>query len=375
MSSKPIDIGIAKGAGAGLMAGPVGAAIGAGVGLFSDVTSYLLGQHSTKQQYKYNRRLMLEQNELNRLNFDYANAYNAPVEQRKRLAAAGLNPDLMYSNGAPLTTLPLGNPSSGSVSAAPVPSGGLINGALAATQLQSQQSQIELNKSTANLNNANADRIRQDTPNPHLTLTLVNSMLDKFGLRPTDPDVTKWSMRYATTADVNNVLNVVNSLKTWSDYQTSQAVLPAQKAQAALQEAVAKGQLQNSDVVQALIKMPLQQYNNLQGEYKKLFAEIGLIDKKGQLVDAQVATEKVRKLLLDSELSLNKAQLDSIEHSNIWNILNDLLHGEGDWKDKLIDVVAIGFMCLGGMNVKFNKTTRNDMRTTNVNNNIRTSNK
>lgn len=359
MSSKPIGTGTATGAATGSLAGPVGAAIGAGVGLFSDVTSYLLGRHSTKQQYKYNRRLMLEQNELNRQNFDYANWYNSPVEQRKRLAAAGLNPDLMYSNGAPLSTLPLGNPSSGSVSASPVPSGGLINGALAATQLQSQQSQIELNKSTANLNNANADKIRQDTPNPRLTLSLVNGLLDKFGFRPTDPEVTKWSMQYATSADVNNVLNVVNSLKTWSDYQTSQAILPAQTAQAALQEAVANGQLQNTPVIQALIKMPLQQYENLQREYEKMFKEMGLIDKQGRLCEAQEATERVRKLFIESQTNLNKAQLDSIEHSNIWNILNDLLHGDGDWKDKLIDVVALGFMALGGMNVNFNKNTKN----------------
>lgn len=350
MSSIPIGSGTATGAATGSFPGPVGAAIGAGVGLFSDVTSYLLGQHSTKQQYNYNRRLMLEQNELNRQNFDYANWYNSPVEQRKRLAAAGLNPDLMYSNGAPLQTLPLGDPSSGSVSAAPVPSGGLVNGALAATQLQAQQSQIELNESTANLNNANADKIRQDTPNPHLTLSLVNGMLDKFGLRPTDPEVTKWSLQYATTADVNNVLNVVNSLKTWSDYQTSQAILPAQKAQASLQEAVAKGQLKDTPVIQSLIKMPLQQYENLQAEYKKLFKEMDLLDKQGNLCEAQEATERVRKLFIESQTSLNNAQLNSIQHSNIWNLLHDIVKGDGDWKDKLIDVVALGFMCLGGMN-------------------------
>ena len=351
----------------------VSLAEGAGLGLFSDVTSYFLGRHNVKQQYKYNRRLMLEQNELNRQNFDYANAYNSPVAQRKRLAAAGLNPDLMYSGGAPLQTLPMGNASSGSVSAAPVPAGGLINGAMAASQLQAQQSQVELNKSAAALNKAHADKIRQDTPNPTLTLNLINQMLDKFGMRPNDPDVTKWSMQYATTADVNNVLNVVNCYKTWTDYESAQAVLPAQKAQASLQEAVAKGQLANSDVVNALIKMPLQQFENLQREYEKMFKEMGLIDKNGNLVDAQVATEKARKLFIESETNLNKAQYDSIQHSNLWTLLNDLLNGEGDWKDKLIDVVAIGFMCLGGMNINVNRSTRNDMRTTNVNNNIRTS--
>lgn len=78
--------------------------IGAGV---SAIGSLFSGQ----QSYKNNKKLLAQQNAYNVAMADKAyerdldmwnrqNAYNSPSEQIERLKAAGLNPNLMYGNGA-----------------------------------------------------------------------------------------------------------------------------------------------------------------------------------------------------------------------------------------------------------------------------------
>lgn len=47
-----------------------------------------------------NKELVEQQNKLNIEQWNRENAYNAPIEQMRRLKAAGLNPNLIYGNGA-----------------------------------------------------------------------------------------------------------------------------------------------------------------------------------------------------------------------------------------------------------------------------------
>lgn len=66
-----------------------GAAVSAGSGIAGAIAN----RRSQKRAYEYNRALMREQYELEREQQDYQNFYNSPAEQRKRMEAAGFNPN------------------------------------------------------------------------------------------------------------------------------------------------------------------------------------------------------------------------------------------------------------------------------------------
>lgn len=72
---------------------------------------------SVNQTNKANERMQQQQNEWNAFMWKKNNEYNSPVEQMKRLRAAGLNPDLMY--GSPSAAV--GNSSSPASGSNPVP--------------------------------------------------------------------------------------------------------------------------------------------------------------------------------------------------------------------------------------------------------------
>lgn len=61
--------------------------------LASSIFSNVFGQAQSKELMKY-------QNELQQQSIDKMNEYNTPANQMKRLAAAGLNPNLVYGHGA-----------------------------------------------------------------------------------------------------------------------------------------------------------------------------------------------------------------------------------------------------------------------------------
>lgn len=73
-----------QGAAAGTAVAPgIGTAIGAGVGAIGGLADTLI------------------QNRMNRRNQDRQNAYNSPAAQMQRYREAGLNPNLIYSQGSP----------------------------------------------------------------------------------------------------------------------------------------------------------------------------------------------------------------------------------------------------------------------------------
>lgn len=84
---------------------PVGAAVTAAANIYS-----------THETNKSNERMQQAQNEWNASMWEKNNEYNSPVEQMKRLRAAGLNPDLMYSGSSAF-----GNSSSPAQGSNPIP--------------------------------------------------------------------------------------------------------------------------------------------------------------------------------------------------------------------------------------------------------------
>lgn len=97
---------------ANILNSPIAAAgVSAGGSLLGSVIGGLFGNYSQKkaneqnqlylaQQFEYNRRLQEQEYQQNLAQWNLENEYNSPSEQMARLAAAGINPHLAYSNGS-----------------------------------------------------------------------------------------------------------------------------------------------------------------------------------------------------------------------------------------------------------------------------------
>lgn len=78
----------------------VGAAIAAGVSaIASSITSAASKKRQQQRQNAYNRQAMELENQLNKQAWDEQNEYNLPANQMQRFKDAGLNPNLVYSQG------------------------------------------------------------------------------------------------------------------------------------------------------------------------------------------------------------------------------------------------------------------------------------
>lgn len=73
-------------------------------GIFGGFANNLIGAQISniqgKQQFARQKKLMAYQNQMNVQNWNMQNRYNSPANQMKRLKDAGLNPALVYGNGA-----------------------------------------------------------------------------------------------------------------------------------------------------------------------------------------------------------------------------------------------------------------------------------
>ena len=113
-----------------------------------------------------NRKEIARQNELDRQfqldMWNRTNDYNSPIKQMERLKAGGLNPNLVYGNGAtttannitPMASKPLPAPNTGQV---------LQSGIMQIADLEQKRMQNDLVASQIFNNGLLADKIKQDT--------------------------------------------------------------------------------------------------------------------------------------------------------------------------------------------------------------------
>lgn len=124
----------------------------------------LIGLAGSYLQHKYNQKLSEQAFNQNVEMWNMQNAYNSPIEQRKRLEQAGLNPALMYGNG-----------------------GGSTGNANQMPQYQSFGQDITQNLMTglqmaqvyANVRKTNAEAQKQELENPYVGAT-AQAILDNY---------------------------------------------------------------------------------------------------------------------------------------------------------------------------------------------------
>jgi hypothetical protein len=73
---------------------------GGAFGMAGTIISAIAQKYATRANMDYQNEWAYRQREWALQDRDYQNWYNSPVEQRKRMIAAGINPALMYGNGS-----------------------------------------------------------------------------------------------------------------------------------------------------------------------------------------------------------------------------------------------------------------------------------
>lgn len=94
-----------------------------------------------KQSYKYSKKLMTYQNQLNVENWNRVNEYNLPINERQRLLKAGINPNFGQGSSAAQT---ISGPTA-TMEAAGADLGSMVDAGMQAYQMKKQTDNIEAN--------------------------------------------------------------------------------------------------------------------------------------------------------------------------------------------------------------------------------------
>jgi len=136
---------------------PVEALIGAGSGLLGGIMNQIFADKSAKKAYQRQLDFWNKQND-----------YNLPVNQMKRLEAAGLNPNLVYGSGATTMSAQLSSvrPSSAEIGSGIAAAGNLVaQTALLKAQKANIEADTELKKTEARKKGTDADLNEYDLNN------------------------------------------------------------------------------------------------------------------------------------------------------------------------------------------------------------------
>lgn len=170
---------------------------GLGSGLVSGIASIFGGVQQNKMIDKqiaaqkeenalnraYNKELAAYQNRMNVAQWQRENEYNSPVNQMKRLRAAGLNPDLMYQNGASGLTAASSPSMTAGAASSPTDVSNLANkktvGQIVSEGLDNAQRAANIALTRAQANKTNADTEGQLLKNQNI-LALDQAELNKL---------------------------------------------------------------------------------------------------------------------------------------------------------------------------------------------------
>lgn len=119
--------------------------IGAGASLGGSIFNTLSQSKANRQQLAWNKEQFEKSRQYALADWEMQNQYNSPAEQMKRLKAAGLNPNLVYGNGATTTAGPVKSTESQAYrpTAPQVETSGITNSLLSMYDIQLKQAQTD----------------------------------------------------------------------------------------------------------------------------------------------------------------------------------------------------------------------------------------
>ena len=233
------------------IAGAIGNAAAYGIGKITGVNDAM-----AKDQFKQQEKLSRLQQQIGNENIDKINEYNLPKNVIKRMKDAGLNPALMYGNGAASVAGGTTTAASASGSNASDEASRMAQATAQAgmgLQLMKLKSEIEVNQSVANANNAQAGKAGAETNTIEKTRQMLFRNLEQdfrnkymqnsitefkslFDLNNKDENWTSWDIDFgdfwieknsSTKAEIANAVlktyNEANATKTNAEANTMNA--------------------------------------------------------------------------------------------------------------------------------------------------------
>lgn len=314
--------------------------LGSAIGIIDKGIDQIINRSNAAYQNKETRALMALQNQFNTLNYE---KYSSPSAQMRQLKEAGLNPDLIYQNGASgignLGTVSMG--SSASVSPS---SSGFSSSLSTLTQLKLAEQQSKLNEANIDLVNAEANKLRSETPSPDFSDLItrfaahhlenaprVDGWVDELGnIVGTDTmskpaNAVAWSNGpdpnfKLSAADIDNVQKLISLngdvyLNAW------------RKTYYDLQEKVANTQLGSDDVIKSLADLPYQQYKQTIETINKIKSDIDVNSSTIDKIAQDITESKSRVKNLDANTSYIKFKQLFEGDNNLNSIIRRLFDG------------------------------------------------
>lgn len=164
MKSMEILINIKCANGARRLCDPLSAAIGVGASVVGGMMSEDSNKRSQRRAFQYQSALNTQQNNFTERMWNANNAYNTPLNQASRLAAAGLNPQVANDKGQ--TTTGTSTPASASSSGLSMPQG------VDYTGLAANTAQMVSAMADSRLKNNEADKVLNDMINDNKRVAL-----------------------------------------------------------------------------------------------------------------------------------------------------------------------------------------------------------
>lgn len=325
------------------------AALGLGTAAASVINS-IVGSSSNANLNSKNRKWQAEQNtiayerqkELTQL---------SPVLQKRGLVQAGISPAAMngYSGGSASVSSANSAPSSQS-EYVPIDVTSAMNAYLAAKQAASVDATIQKTKAETQAIQLE-NRSTASTQNAWNTATSDSYYLDSSGIkhRPTDSDFNSWANDYVKThgelPDLVKTAGVfsadaaaVNSAM--SNFRAQIAQSGMYEAQSNLAKQVAQLKLGDRDVMSALYRMDVAQYNQLMSAVAKSNSDIDVNATLAKLNEAK--TDEARQSIAESVAreALYKTEKGVMQNSSVNNLI-DQIGGDKSMTQNLITVGKI----------------------------------
>lgn len=281
--------------------------IGAGANLLSGI----LGQGSQRRQNKINQRnaekMFQWEVNANRENWRMQNEYNSPQQQMQRLKEAGLNPNLVYGNGAVATGGQISS-ASGRATQGQAPQielGGIVSG-----YLDSEAKRIQIDNLKEVQKNLQTERTLKEAQTNKTNQDVINNVWD-LGRRQ---QLAPYQLTALKTSIDQQLANIQNT-NTRTDLTSAQIGQTKAQTNMIIDQNARQAQMQPYNIKKIVQETALQLQNTLQKEYQnknlnqfqllQIKRQIEMIDKNMKNIDSQI---NFRSLQAEIQSMINQGQ-------------------------------------------------------------------
>jgi hypothetical protein len=274
----------------------------------SNLISQGINAISTGTQNRANRRhaekMMQWEVNANRENWRMQNEYNHPKQQMQRLKEAGLNPNLVYGNGAVATGGQISSASGRSPQgqAPQFDLGGIVSG-----YLDAEAKQVQIDNANEVNKNLKTERALKEAQINKTNQDVINNVWDlsrRQGLAP-----------YQLTALKTSIDQQLANTNTRTDLTTAQTGQTKAQTTAIIDQNARQAQIQPYNIRKIVQETAMQLQNTLQKEYQnknlnqfqllQIKRQIEMIDKNMKNIDSQI---NFRSLQAEIQSMINQGQ-------------------------------------------------------------------